>query len=258
MATPVALEARLDHVRLCDRGLLRLPLDQQQALRVEFSRSFGSELDLCESHERAFLLRGGPAADIDTQDPARLLDSDIGRALPSGSAAAGELRRLGTEIEMWLYGSPVNAAREQAGQRKITALWLWGGATAGPELRGREDQGKAFRLYGGDNYVLALCDLMGSEPCHRIPAAFAELGAGPPAFVELSPMSGSQVESLAALERNWFAPARTALSAGKLDSLCVLANDRVFSVDARAGWRFWRRRTSWLESLGRAAQMTKA
>jgi hypothetical protein len=258
MATPVALEARLDHVRLRDRGLLRLPLEQQQALRAEFSQTFGGVLELRAGGERAFLLRGGPGADIHTQDPARLLDSDIGGGLPSGSAAAGELRRLGAEIEMWLYGSPVNAARERAGQRRISALWLWGGGTAAPDLGGRADQVREFRLHGGDNYVMALCNLLGGEPRRQIPAAFGELGGGAPAFVELSPMSGSQAESLVELERNWFAPARAALTAGKLDSLSVLANDRVFDVGARAGWRVWRRRTSWLESLGRAAQTTKA
>jgi hypothetical protein len=159
---------------------------------------------------------------------------------------------------MWLHGSSVNAAREKAGQTRISTLWLWGGGVAGPDLCGRQDQGRAFRLFGGDNYVMALRELIGSEPRPQAPAAFAELGDGAPAFVELSPMSGASGETLVELERNWFAPARAALSAGKLDSLCVLANDCVFRVGARDGWRFWRRRSSWLESLGRTAQTTKA
>ncbi len=258
MATPVALEARLDHVRLYDRGLLRVPPHQQQALRSEFGRTFGPVLDLHDGHERVFVLSGGPHADIHTEDPARLLDSDIGRALPGGCDAAGELRRLGTEIEMWLHGSLVNIEREKAGQRRISALWLWGGATAGPQFRRPPPAGTDVRLFGEDQYLVALCNLIGVPAGRRAPAGYSQLGAGPPAFVQVSPMSGPREESLAELERDWFAPVRTALTSGELESLRVFANDRVFHVAARAGWRFWRRRTNWLESLGRVAQTTKA
>ena len=49
------------------------------------------------------------------------------RPCAAADATAGELRRLGTEIEMWLHGAPFNTARERdAGKRRISALWLWG------------------------------------------------------------------------------------------------------------------------------------
>jgi hypothetical protein len=62
-------------------------------------------------------------------------------------------------------------------------------------------------------------------------------------------MSGSPGESLASLEGNWFTPARKALTAGTLSSCDIVANDRCFHVGSRAGWKFWRRRTNWLELL---------
>jgi hypothetical protein len=62
-------------------------------------------------------------------------------------------------------------------------------------------------------------------------------------------MSGAPTESLAELERNWFEPARHALSSGALDGLRIVANDRVFHIRRRAGWKFWRPRRNWLESL---------
>ncbi|HUR59950.1 MAG TPA: hypothetical protein VM029_19670 [Opitutaceae bacterium] len=257
IATPVSLEARLNHVRLHDRGLLHLELPERQTLQREFSHVFGHSMALSGGVHSPFVLSGGPDADIPTQDPARLLDSDISRALPSASGAAGELRRLGTEIEMWLHGSSVNAEREKTGRARVSALWLWGGGACRTEVRGTPER-PAVRLFGDDIYVHALRGLLGTRATEPMPCRFAELRDGPPTFVELAPMSGSRPESLAELELNWFAPARDALSAGKLESLRLVANDRLFEIAPRAGLRFWRRRRGWLESLGRAARMTEA
>jgi hypothetical protein len=71
-------------------------------------------------------------------------------------------------------------------------------------------------------------------------------------------MSGEPREALTSLEENWFLPARTALAAGALSSLEVIANDRCFRIAGRAGWHFWRRRRGWLENLARGAQPGKA
>jgi hypothetical protein len=248
MATPVALEARLDHVRLRDRGLLHVPLDQQQALQAEFAGLFGNALSLHAAGRPSLLLSGGPQADVATRDPARLLDSDIGGALPGGSAAAGELRRLGAEIEMWLYSSPLNAAREKAGQKRIAALWLWGGGPA----RGAESPARGlrrFRLYGSDAYHGSLQHWIDGAALQPVPPGFADADDELPTFIELAPMSGRASETLPELERNWFAPARNALQSGSLGSLQLVANDRVFESSARSGWKFWRRRRGWLESL---------
>jgi hypothetical protein len=250
MATPVALEARLDHVRLRDRGLLRLPLDQQQALQVEFDRIFGADLGLQAGGGPSMMLRGGPAADMLTHDPARLLDSDIGHALPGGSAAAGELRRLGAEIEMWLHSSPVNTAREKTGQRRISSLWLWGGGAARSVAVGPDAFAKRqFHLHGEDNYVHALSNLVGAEMPRPVPGRFEDLTGEGQHYLEVAPMSGNSSSALPELERNWFAPARAALSAGALDELRIVANDRLFVAAAHARWKFWRRGRNWLESL---------
>ena len=257
MATPVSLEARLDHVRLRDRGLLHLPVAEQQALQVEFTQAFGQPLALAGGMHPSFVLLGGPDLNIVTQDPARLLDSDIGGALPSASGPAKELRRLATEIEMWLHGARVNVERERAGRARVSALWLWGGGNTAPDL-GTTREHVEFQLFGGDNYVHALVDLLATQMPGEAPRRFADLRAGAPAFIELAPMSGARAESLAELEQNWFAPARAALSTGDLESLRIVANDRSFEIAPRAGLRFWRRRTGWLESLGRAARSAKA
>jgi hypothetical protein len=248
LATPVQLEARLDHVRLADRGLLRVSTRETGSWCEEFARAFGPEYALHDAGECGFLLTGLAGRNVVSIDPARLLDSDIGHALPKG-AASGELRRLGTEIEMWLHGAPFNAARA----RRVSALWLWGGG------RGQEgnEEGAGFgvfRAHGRDPYLLALARLARQNPVTPAPPSLAALGAIlDRVVVELAPMSGPRAESLAMLDGNWFAPARAALSAGSLDALDLVANDRCFHVAPRPGWRVWRRQTSWLTQLGSRA-----
>lgn len=251
LATPVSLEVRVDHVRLRDRGLLAMSPEESAQWQQEFARTFGPQLQLGSAGERAFWLSGGPRADVTTLDPARLLDADIGQALATDTAAARELRRLGTEIEMWLHSAATNAAREHAGRRRISALWFWGGGAAPSFVPGASDaRWTDFKLHGADPVVAALVNLGARQPSGAMPARFDELTAGPSTFVELAPMSGAPSESLAVLESNWFAPARAALSEGRLELLTIVANDRVFRVHPRQAWKIWRRRRSWLQSLG--------
>jgi hypothetical protein len=258
LATPVHLEARLDHVRLADRGLLRLGAEERQVWRAEFARTFGPQYALHDAGERAFLLSGAGAAHVASVDPARLLDADIGGALPS-MPAGGELRRLGTEIEMWLHGAAVNAARERLRQRRVSALWMWGGGEA--EARARVGgfgpaADDAVQLCGGDPFLVAL-ENVASVTVTSAPTSFAALDAAR-CVVELTPMSGPSAESLATLEAAWFSPVREALRAGRLESLDLIANDRWFQVAARPAWRIWRKRSSWLAQLGRRASEAKA
>ena len=88
LATPVRLEARLDHVRLADRGLLRVDDEESARWCVAFAREFGPELLLHPAGSRGFLLTGISAFGVSTVDPARLLDSDVAQSLPTGADAA--------------------------------------------------------------------------------------------------------------------------------------------------------------------------
>jgi hypothetical protein len=250
LATPVHLEARIDHVRLADRGLLRLDAGERETWRKDFARAFGPDYALHDAGERCFLLSGAAAVRIASVDPSRLLDADIGRAVPGPSA--GELRRLGTEIEMWLHGAPGNTTREQRRERRISALWLWGGGSRDVEAAAIAaiEVGPASppRIFGGDPFLRAIK----GSPVKSPPLSLSELaGSKGHDIVELAPMSGRKDESLSSLEANWFAPAREALRRGEIGSVDLVANDRRFRIAARSGWRWWRRRSSWLAQLSR-------
>jgi hypothetical protein len=249
LATPVALEARLDHVRLLDRGLLRLEESERASCCEEFSRVFGPTYDLRDGGERAFFLCGLPATATRTLDPARLLGNEIGPSLPGRDA--GELRRLWAEIEMWLHGAAFNAARERAGKRRISALWIWGGE---PLPGGLVESGLTASAYlGGDPLIECLSRMEegGAGFARSAPARLDEIepGAGE-VVVEFAALSGAPHESLESLDANWFAPARSALATGALQELDLVANDRCFRVRAHSHWKFWRRKQHWLASLG--------
>jgi hypothetical protein len=254
-ATPVRLEARLDHVRLMDRGLLRVSAEEGGAWCEEFARGFGPDLALHSAGERGFFLTGLKTAAA-TVDPARLLDADVASALPRG-ADTPALRRLGAEIEMWLHAAPLNAARERARQPRISAFWLWGGGTQGKLPAAAQIRSAPVALYGGDPFLAGLSCAAQVEMSQMAPENYSALRSEHGRrVVEFAPMSGVPRESLVNLEQNWFAPVRIALASGGLDSLDLIANDRCFRVAKRPGWRLWRRRGDWLQMLGRG--MTSA
>ncbi len=264
LATPVHLEARLDHVRLLDRGVLRIEGTHRAAWCEEFARTFGPQYVLHDIGERAFLLTGVAPTAAQSTDPARLLGSDIASALPRGLEAA-ELRRLGAEIEMWLHGVGLNAERESRREPRVSALWLWGGGLE-PRIQHAsviEDRGEV-QFHGSDPFLRALAEsfaLMHERDGRLAPAprAFAEIIPGAEhVVVELAPMTGPPHESLQAIDAHWFEPARTALEQRALEVCEVVANDRRFRIAARQSWKFWRRRRPWLENLARRPEEPKA
>jgi hypothetical protein len=260
LATPVRLEARLDHVRMLERGLPRLAAAEREEWRAEFARAF-APYALHDAGPRGFLLTGLKAATVAAVEPARLLDADIGGAQPAGEAAR-ELRRLSAEIEMWMHAAPINAARERAGLPRISALWLWGGGQhmpAAPRSSPVPAAMSTWRFHGDDPGFAGLARaITGAWPA-SLPAGFDAICDAPDrVLVELMPINGARTESLPALEADWLAPARAALRAGRLSALDLVANDRWFRIAAHPGWRVWRRRRSWFAQLGQQRTRAKA
>jgi len=247
LATPVALEARLDHVRLLDRGLLRLDEAERASCCEEFARVFGPQRLLHDAGERGFWLSGIAPIAVAVTDPARLLGTEIGPAFPAREAS--ELRRLWAEIEMWLQGAEFNSARELASKRRVSALWMWG-AEFPQTSAGRSAVQPNTVFYGRDPMIEAIVREAGETP-RDAPGHWAQLDESTThVVVEFASLTGRRDETLEALDANWFRPARIALELGKLRELEVVANDRHFRIGARPQWKFWRRRRPWLASLG--------
>lgn len=250
-ATPVHLEARLDHVRLARRGLLRIAADERRAWREEFARSFGPGLVLHDAGARGFLLTGLASSAAESTDPARLLGADIATSLPPGRAE----RRLSAEIEMWLHGAALNRERERAGVPRVTSLWLWGG---GPSPHIPAIPRRADVVYAGeDPWLAALSRAHTGVDARPTPTQFADL---PRDFAQCRVELAANDDSadLARLESQWFAPARAALAGGALEALEILANDRRFITRRHDAWRFWRRKEHWMNLLRRPHRVPQA
>jgi hypothetical protein len=237
LATPVHYLAEMSDVRLPADGILSLRHDEAEALAADFNRVWSGA---------AIRLLTGPDADLycvfeqpiaaDTADPEDVLDRHIAEHLPRG-AAAPRLRRLMSEIEMWLFEHEVNRARITRAVPALTGLWLWGGGpalTSLPAVNG---------WTAGDD---PLFKAFAARPAARGTAPgpdAAEPAASGVAVIAAEPGTEQWREP----ETRWLARSLAQLRAGGIERLDLSAGARCFSVRAGWNWRVWRPQRPWWE-----------
>ncbi|MFO1427193.1 MAG: hypothetical protein U1F11_09500 [Steroidobacteraceae bacterium] len=243
LATPVSLQAGLDHVRLPADGVLELDAGGAAELAADFNRVLGGgELELRPVAADLFLLRGLEASGAQTQDPARTLGSDIRDALPNGPGSR-ELRALASEIELWLHDHAVNRRRAALGLKPVTSLWLWGGGDPLPGGLQPAPPRDDVIVASADAWVAALARAAGAPlrpPAGALDALLAEA-----ADLGIAVMP----RVLAGFEERTLAPAVAALRRGALRELWLVANDRAVNLRDADRWRLWRPRRGWLAAL---------
>jgi hypothetical protein len=219
----------MSNVRLPDDGLIALRWPEADALAVDFNRVWGGVqvgLQAGRCGELFCLFKQGLGAQ--TQDPEEVLGRHIVDHLPSGADAA-RLRRLMSEIEMWLFDHPVNRARAAAAQPAVNGLWLWGGGAALASLPPLEGW-----TAGDDLYFKALGAGMPEER--------ASLGSG---VVVIGAAPGTARWGDA--ESRWLERSAADLRARRIAGIAFSSGNRRFRVNARSRWRFWRARRPWWE-----------
>ncbi len=189
LAEPVHLAASLTSVHLAPQGRVRLNEADQAQLCGTFNEAFAETgYGLVPTRCGRFLAIGPPLPDdVTTTDPARRLGSTITDALPRGRAA-GALRRLGSEIEIWLHEQPLNVQRARAGRLPVSTLWLWGGGPPlphelgapplphAPAADGIGNRSPANAIFGDDPYVEGLSHLVGVT-CEPAAPSLASIAA---------------------------------------------------------------------------------
>jgi hypothetical protein len=289
IATPVHLIAGLTSLHLDRRSILRLPTADLESFANDFNRTFaGSDLFLRPLPSGDFLLHGPATLTGSTTDPARALAADLEASLPKGTDAK-PLKRLGSELEMWLHATPLNEVRQRRGEVPVSALWLWGGgpyvafdarpstnatsqsaaATTSAESAAAAERGtqpphtKTDLAFGTDPYLAGLWCLHGDHPGVLPDQLNTLLGDplvnGPHAqravlVAEVTPILQSNphwsiFEALADLDRRLVSPALTTLRRGTLESVTLIANDTELRVRRHDHLRFWRRHQSTLMAL---------
>ena len=254
LATPLHLIEGLTRVHVDWGSVLRLSSEERERLAAGFKETFrGSGFDLTGLESGEFLLTAPPLRQVRTVEPARLLQLPMADALASGEGA-GALRRLGTEIEMWLHAHSVNHERARRGERPVSALWIWGGGA--PPAPRASPRASPATVFASEAYTRGLCRLAGleSRPAAQI-SAMSGAGARRTLcvleVVEALQRQGAMSfpEALAELDRRVIAPAVAALRQRRIDSLVLLANDRRWMLRALDGLKFWRRGRAGLEAL---------
>lgn len=261
-ATPLHFFAGIDSVHLHPQGVLRLADAEQRRLAEEFARVFaGSPWSLSALGERELLLTGPPLY-ASAADPFELLGRAPDACLARGPDA-NALRRLGSEIELWLHEHPLNLERVRRGELPVTGLWLWGGAEQPERERiplapgasaGASPASRPMPLlYGRDTFTEA-CARLRSQSTLPLPASWRAEPALARSRAERIVLLSLRLEqgliaALLELERQWLAPALAAVQKHAISTLLVLLAGRSYRLTWHHCIRVWRPRAPWWEEL---------
>jgi hypothetical protein len=230
MATPVHFSAGMSTVTLQDGGILWLDPGDAPALAEDFNRVFeGESARLVVAGSDVLVAVFDTALEVDTRDPEALLGRDVYFGQPSGTDGP-RLRRLMSEIELWLFDHAVNRSRTARGLQPVTGLWLWGGGSTSvqvPPIAGwTAGRDPLFAAFGAEDVWPG--------------------GAGPGVIVSDAEPGSAQWK---AVEHDWLEPAAKALGAGVVAQLVLSASDRSFSLGRGPHLKFWRRPKPWWRSF---------
>lgn len=231
VATPVHWTAGMSSVTMPADGVVALAPSEAARLAADFNRAFGTTTErMSVCGDSLLLCAFDRPLEVMTHAPDAVEGGDPFGFQPSGPDGP-VLRRLMSEIEMWLFDHAINRARSAEARRTITGLWLWGGgATAAAALA-------AGVWAAGDD---VLCAAFSRAEQWPDPAengvVVSALQPGMPQWQEL--------------EQRWLAPAVAALRTGRITRLELSAAERRFTVRHAPLYRFWRRRRPWWESFG--------
>jgi hypothetical protein len=230
VATPVHLLAGMTSIGMAADGVLEIEPFEADALAADFNQVFaGGGARLERGRDALLLCRFDEPLRVTTRAPEEAAGHDLWAYLPRGDDAA-RLRRLTSEIEMWLFDHAVNRRRSETRQPAINALWLWGEGAADAE------QPALSGWTAGDD------PLFGSfAPISRYP------GPSTSGVVAVSDWPGTPPWH--DVEERWLAPALADLRAGRLAGIALSARRRCVRLNARALRRFWRRTRPWWEIL---------
>ena len=246
IATPVHLLAGLEHVHFDPSGLPSLTPEEWTRLCTGFNNVFGGDgLQLAREHAVGLLSLPRPI-DALTRDPEPLAGREAGAWLPSGTEGAW-LRRLMTEVQMWLHEHDLNAEREARGLCPVNGLWLWGlGDDALRALRPPQAM-----LASRDPILRRLWEdggQVGADP-DSLEAALETGAERVVASVSLAALAPTPGESLQRLEADWFAPLADAMTSGRVGGADLLLGDAALVLRPTDRFRIWRRVRPWQEAL---------
>ncbi|MBE0621101.1 MAG: phosphoglycerate mutase [Burkholderiales bacterium] len=250
-ADPVHLKLEGGRLVLADSGVFALSQQEAESLADSLNAHFADDgLVFYPLRPDRWYLRVAQAPALETTPLAQAAGRSIDALLPRGADSASWRARL-NDIQMLLHGHAVNEQREAAGQLPINSVWLWGGGNIADAVPGRFNA-----VWSGDPFAAGLAQAarIAARPLPEDAAQFFR--ASPSEGVNLILLDRLRAsaqygdahgwrESLAQLERDWFAPLLEALRRERIGMLSVhaLGPGGPISVETTGGdlRRFWRR-----------------
>jgi len=251
-ADPVSLSAGRDSVLLSDAVRFDVSRDEAASLVSSLNAHFASAGIAFHPQQSG---RWYARTEFDPGMTAPPLAEVRGQAtiefLPAGPEG-GRWRSILNEIQMVLHEHPINAAREARGAATVNGLWLWGAGRMADTPRA------TYQRVTSDNPIASGLALAAGRRHAPLPASARE-------WLENSGRSGVEAvvlealrepaaygdvsawrTTLAALERDWFAPLLDALRTGRIGMITLSAPTAARTLASETTRqdlrRFWRRR----------------
>lgn len=258
LAAPVHMLAGISRVHLPPGGRLVLDTLEERAWCAAFNQEFGSE--------SVKLHVGAPGGGWLLQAPFAPGARDAGPDVLAGEALMRQpatdenerlLRRLGTEVEMWLAAHELNREREARRVPVLNAIWFWDGGWAGsvPPVQG---VAHVFGSLPGDAWLAGLARHAGTQVVpaagwHDIaPLLAADAGVVPTSLIVLSPAQGvADGDFWQMAEAQWFAPIADAAARDARLQCRLQIGPRAWQIPDRSLLRWFRpRHRSWWQLAG--------
>jgi hypothetical protein len=252
---PVHVRIAHDHLVLIDPSALELSDDDAATLlsvAKPLVEEFGVRFEA--PTPKRWYFSGDTLGALAGASPLRASGRSIEIWLPHDAQTGQRSRtwmKLQNEVQMAWFEHPINEAREARGLPAVNSIWLHAQGAAQPV------RSPYARVLSDASATRGLALAAGVQAAHA-PASFDALAAPQTSdgatLIELAPFATPFIEqdwaawntALAALERDWFAPALAALEAGRVAALGITLCGDTGSVTLSATRgdlrKFWRRR----------------
>lgn len=159
--------------------------------------------------------------------PADALGEDVFDHTPDAPEAR-RWRSLLSEVQVVLHNHPHNEARARAGLVPVNALWFWGGGVLPDSVTSN------CRSVFSDDPVLHGLAVAGTFNAMPLADFRSFESITDDALIDLRAVRDTKT-----LPERWLLPALALAAKGKVD--LDLADGRVFQLQTRQRWRFWRK-----------------
>ncbi|MCC5856884.1 MAG: hypothetical protein JJT90_01900 [Ectothiorhodospiraceae bacterium] len=242
-AAPVQLVPDRDRVLLLGPERLQLGQEEANACIGALNHAFaGDGLRFQALTPQDWFLSVDHSPRLITTPLDRIVGRPMEQGLPRGEDSRRWIARL-NEMQMLLFGLPLNQDRQAQGLPAVNGVWIWGGGALP-----RPGPAPWPRGFGDDPLLRGLGRFYGAEI--RPAVDVAALGERPEGVLHLPALPAvadgegflNWERTLADVCERWISPLLERLRAGKFKELVVDAGGgRAWHYRRLHGWRVWRR-----------------